>query len=432
MAAPESPPGRGLRHAFSALRHRDFALFWSGALASNVGTWMQQVTVPFVLFHLTGSAAWIGLGAFAHFFPMMAMNSVGGVLADRFSRKRIIMTTQSLQMGLAFALFALWQTDNARPGVLVAVMAVTGVVAGVQLPSWHSFVPQLVPADRLLNAVTLNSAQFNGARAVGPAIAGVVLATRGPGAAFLANACSYLFVLGALALVRPQPGPPASGGANLRREFADGVRYTRSQPGLVLAVVMAAVVGVMAAPVVQFTAVFARDVFEVGEAAYGLLTAAFGAGAVVGAVALGAYGSGVRRSKLVVVGVLALGCAAAMLGAAPVYAVGLLALLAMGGAHLVIAGSLNTAIQLIARDDMRGRATAVYMTAFTGSFPIGALLQGRMADAFGVQATVIGAGVLLGATGLYLLAHPALVGALDDGLSTDQAPASLPVAAAAS
>lgn len=431
MVAPPTAPARGLRHAFRALRHRDFALFWSGALASNVGTWMQQVTVPFVLFHLTGSAAWIGLAAFVQFFPMMAMNSVGGVLADRFPRRRVILATQSVQMGVAFTLFALWETGNARPGVIVAVVAVAGVVAGIQLPSWHSFVPQLVPREHLLNAVTLNSAQFNGARAVGPALAGLVLAGWGPGAAFLANAVSYVFVLAALSAMRVARPEGVRPEGTMRGVMAAGLRYTRSEPGLVLAVFVVTCAGVLGAPVVQLMAVFARDVFQVGEAAYGFLTAAFGTGAVLGAVLIGAYGDGTRRSRLVVAGLVAFGCGALLLAAAPAYSVGLLALLLMGGAHLMIAGSLNTAVQLIARDDMRGRVTAVYMTAFTGSFPIGALVQGRLADAFGVEATVAGAGLVLLAVSAWLLTRRDLLASLDTHAVDAVEPGAIPAPAAA-
>lgn len=422
MSVPVESPSRGLRHAFRALRHRDFALFWSGALASNVGTWMQQVTVPFVLFHLTGSAAWIGLAAFLQFFPMMAMNSVGGVLADRFPRKRIIMTTQALQMGVAFTLFALWETGNARPGAIVAMVAVAGVVAGIQVPAWQSFVPQLVPRESLLNAVTLNSAQFNGARAVGPALAGLVLAVWGPGAAFLANGLSFVFVLAALAGVRTQQAPVTREVGTVRGEFRDGFRYTRAHPGLTLAVVLAAVAGLLGAPVVQFTPVFARDVFEVGEAAYGLLMASFGAGAVAGAVLLGAYGDDVRRSRLAAGGLFAFAAGAVGLGVAPAYAAGLLALLAMGAAHLVLASALNTSIQIIVREEMRGRVIAIFMMAFTGGFPVGALLQGRVADAVGVEATVAGAGVLLMATCAWLVTRRDLMAGLDARPVPEEAP----------
>lgn len=418
--------GRGLRHAFRALRHRDFALFWSGALASNVGTWMQQVTVPFVLFNLTGSAAWIGLAAFLQFFPMMAMNSVGGVLADRFSRKRILLVTQMCQMGVALGLFAIWQTHNARPGLLVAVVSVGGVIAGIQSPAWQSFVPQLVPRESLLNAVTLNSAQFNGSRAIGPALAGLVLAGWGPGAAFLANACSYLFVLAALAGVRSRPPALERARGTVRGEMGDGFRYVRAHRGIGLAIALVAVAGILGAPVVQFTPVFAEEVFRVGEAAYGLLTAAFGTGAVIGAVVLGAYADDVRRSRLAVAGLAAFGLGAFALGVSPDYAEGLAALLAMGAAYIVIASSLNTSIQLLVREEMRGRTMAFFMMAFAGGFPFGALIQGRVADAVGVQATVAGAGGLLIGVAFWLVTRSDLIAALDSQPALEGAVETLP------
>lgn len=430
MAVLEPSSPRGLRHAFRALRYRDFALFWSGALVSNVGNWMQQATVPFVLFQMTGSAAWIGLAAFLQFLPMMAMNAVGGVLADRFDRKRMLLATQMGLMALTFLLFVLWETDQARPGVLVAVVAVMGLVAGIQQPTWHSFVPLLVPRERLLNAVALNSAQFNGARAVGPAVAGVVLAAWGPGAAFLVNGLSFLFVIAALAGVRATQAAPEGRSGGFRGDFGAAVRYVRGHAAISLAISLVALTSLIGAPIVQFTAVFARDVFRVGEVAYGILVAAFGAGAVAGAVVVGAYGEHVRRSRLAVSGVLALGLGALGLGGAPGYGFGLAAVTVMGAASLVVVSALSTSIQLAVRDDMRGRVMAVFMMSFTGAFPLGALLQGRLADTFGVESTVAGAGVLLVGVAAVLLARPHVMLPLDDAQASD-AGAGSPATAAA-
>lgn len=404
-----------MRHAFRALRHRDFALFWSGALVSNVGGWMQQATVPWVLFKMTGSAAWIGLAAFMQFVPMMGMNAVGGVLADRIDRKRILITMQAGLMGLSLLLYVLWEAGQVRPGVLVALVAAAGVLSGVQAPTWHSFVPQLVPREHLLNAVALNSGQFNVARAVGPALAGLVMALWDPGAVFLVNSITFLFVIAALSAVRTTQPEFAPSGRGFGGDFRAGLAYARSRPAILLAIGIVAVTSLIGAPVVQFTAVFADEVFRVKEVAFGLLTAAFGVGAVAATLFVGAYGDEVPRSRLASVGVLALGAGALILGSAPAYAVGLAGLLFMGAGGLIVVVSLSTSIQLLVREDMRGRVMALFMMSFAGAFPLGALIEGRVVDWIGVRPTVIGAGGVVALIGLALLASPHRLSALDAG-----------------
>lgn len=411
--SPEQPiAGRGFRHAFRALRHRDFALFWSAALISNVGVWMQSFTVPFVLYKLTHSAAWVGLAAFAQFLPMMVMGSVGGVLADRVSRKGILLANQAGQMVLAFGLWGLWEAGHATPTVIVVLGALSGMTAGLGLPAYQSFVPQLVPRQALLNAVALNSAQFNGARAIGPALTGLVLAASGPGAAFLVNAVTYLAVIGALLAIRASGRTPPTRG-RMAHQFRDAITYTRAHPGLRRAVFVVFCASFLGAPVIQLTPVFAREEFHVGGGLYGLLGAAFGTGAVVGAVVIGAYGDGVRRSTLATGGLALFGAALLGLAAAPVYAVGFVALLAMGAGYLVISSTANTAIQLLVSEDMRGRVLALYVMAFSGGFPIGALVEGRLADAVGVRLTVAVAGLGLAVVALSLVARGSAA-ALDD------------------
>ena len=406
--------GRGLRHGFRALHHRDFALFWSAALVSNVGTWMQNVTVPYVLFHLTGSAAWVGLAAFAQFLPMMLLSSVGGVLADRFERRRILLLTNVGQAAIALALWGVWQSGNARPAVLVGLVALIGVTAGIGVPAWQSFVVQLVPRESLLNAITLNSAQFNAARALGPTVGGVVLASGGPGWAFLANSLSYLVVIAALMAVRArQPQHPRSG-HGAWTEFRAGLSYARRSRGVRVAVVMVFAGAFLGSPVVQLAPVFARDVFHVGPAAYGLLASGMGAGAVMGAVLVGGYGDAVPRSRLAVRGMAVFAVAAVGFGVAPGFALGLAALVVLGGGYLVLISALNTSLQLMVPDELRGRVLAVYFMAFSGGFPLGALAQGALADAVGPRATAVAAGAFLLAFAGLVAARGSLVVSLDE------------------
>jgi MFS family permease len=410
---------RGLRHAVRALRHRDFALFWVGAFVSSTGMWMQNVTVPFLLHEATGSATWVGLGAFAQFAPAMVMSPLGGSLADRHARRTILMWNQAVLLVLALALWLTVRDGTIHPGLIVALIGLSGVVSGLGIPAWQSFVAELVPRESLLNAVTLNSAQFNASRAVGFMLGGFALYSVGPGLSFLANGVSYLAVLAALAAIRPRTAPAvALSGAEPPEvagpaTFRLGLAYVREHPGLQLAVITCGVVMFLGGPVIQLAPVFARDTFGVDERAYGFLAASLGIGATAGSVVLGAYGDGVRRSKLIVVSIVIYGVAALGMALTPSYAGGLAAMFCIGVAYLAVASVLNTSIQLAVDDRFRGRVLALYVMVFTGAYPLGSLLQGVATDRFGVRSVVGVAGVALLGYAALLATRPSAVGALD-------------------
>jgi MFS family permease len=415
---PGPVPARGLRHAVRAFRYRDFALFWIGAFISSVGTWMQNVTVPYVLHQVTGSATWVGLGAFAQFLPAMLIGPIGGAFADRYPRRRILVVSQSVSMVFAFALWLSVRQGDIRPGLLVALVAGGGVAAGFGIVAWQSFVPELVPREMLLNAVALNSAQFNASRAVGFMLGGLVLSGFGPATAFLANAVSYLAVIAAVLAVRagrhPHPGAdPATGAGAGSGGFREALAYVRERPGIRLAILTVGVVAFLGSPVIQLAPVFARDEFHVGARAYGLLASALGIGATFGAVVLGAYFDGVRRSRLAVVATSVYGAAVLGLALTPVYAGGVAAMFVIGMGYLVIVSALNTSIQISVDDHFRGRVLALYLMAFTGAYPVGSLIQGRLADMFGVRPVVASAGLGLLAYAAVLAARPSAVRSLD-------------------
>ncbi len=409
-------PDRGLRHAFRALRHRDFALFLTGAFLSSTGMWMQNVTVPYVLNEATGSATWVGLAGFAQFIPAMVMGPVGGTFADRFPRRRILIASQSVAMVIAFVLWLTVRDGQVDPGLMVALVAVGGIASGFGIPAWQSFVPELVPRESLLNAVALNSAQFNASRALGFLVGGISLHAFGPAAAFLANAVSYLAVLGALLVVRAgRTTEAAASGADPAEAggFRSALAYARRHPGLLLTIATVGVVAFLGSPVVLLAPVFAREEFHVNEAAYGYLAAAFGIGATVGAVVLGAYGDGLRRSRLATAAITVYGLALVAMGLTPVYAGGLAAMFMIGAGYLVVVSALNTALQESVEPRFRGRVVALYFMAFTGGYPIGALLQGWLADLVGVRPVVAGAGLVLVGYAVLLMVRPALARSLD-------------------
>ncbi len=412
-AEPGPVPARGLRHAFRAFRYRDFALFWIGTFVSSTGTWMQSVTVPFVLHQATGSAAWVGIGAFAQFMPAMLVGPIGGAFADRYPKRRILIVSQSVSMVFALALWASVRHGDIRPGLLVALVAGGGVAAGFGIPAWQSFVPQLVPRDVLLNAVALNSAQFNASRAVGFMIGGLVLSGFGPGTAFLANGVSYLAVIGAVLAVRAGRDRTTTGASPGGGGFREALAYVRERVDLRLAILTVGVVAFLGSPVIQLAPVFARDEFRVGAGAYGVLAAALGFGATFGAVVLGAYLDGVRRSQLTLVAATVYGAAVVGLALTPSYAGGVAAMFVIGMGYLVIVSALNTSIQISVEDRFRGRVVALYLMAFTGAYPVGSLVQGWLADIFGVRPVVAVAGFGLLAYAGALAARPAVTRSLD-------------------
>ena len=414
MAAPAAAPKRGLRQAVAALHHRDFSLFWWGALVSNIGTWMQNVTIPYVLLTTTGDARWVGVAAFLQFSPSVVLGPLSGSLADRFQRRRLILVTQSMMAVLAFTLWGMWAAGVRSPFALIAIITFGGIVSGLTIPAWQAFVSELVPRDDLLNAITLNSAQFNGARAFGPAIGGVILGAFGASWAFLINGVSYVTVLAALLLIRSRPEQRARAEGRTLAQFAEGVRYMRRHTGMVVAVSTVVFVAFLGNPVFQMAAIFAERVFRVDAALYGLLTGALGGGAVIGAVALGALGGGVPRSRLVGTAIIAYAVALVAFGASPTFAVGVVLIAVAGAFFLVVVANLNTSVQLLVPEELRGRVLAVYIMGFTAAYPVGSLVQATLAEQIGARPVTIGAGSLLLVVGIVLNLKRRLLLSLDD------------------
>lgn len=392
------PPrnAKGFRHSLRALRHPNYAVFWSGALVSNTGQWLQNLTVPYVLFQLTHSALWVGLATLAQFLPGVLFAPVGGAVADRLDRRKVLLGTQALMAASAILLWAFWAGGLRDPYGILGLVAVGGIFAGVNLPSWQSFVHDLVPPQDLLSAVTLNSLQFNVARSFGPAVAGVLLAAAGPSWAFLVNAMSFCFVLGSLWFVRPRQTHRARRHTvGIMRHFAQSVRYAWAQPGIRLALLVSILVGLMGNPVFGFTVVFAGSVWDLGPVGLGLLNVALGLGAVVAAPVVSGWDHVVTKSSLVRWGLPVYGAAILAFAIAPSAVVGGVALLVVGGAFLVVISAANTAIQMIVAEEARGRVMAFRIMVYTACFGAGGIVQGWLSDQIGPRVTVAGVGALV-------------------------------------
>ncbi len=383
------------RNSLSVLRYRDYAIFWSAALVSNTGTWMQMIAAPFVIYQLTRSTTWLGVAAFMAFFPSLLMGPLAGSLADRFPRKTILLCTQTGMMIVAFGLWAVWVAGIATPEVIVLLLMLSGVASGLNITAWQSFVPQLVPRSELLHAVRVNSMQFVAGRAFGPALAGLVLQVWGAGTAFLINAVSFLFVLGALLAIRPRQVPVDAGAGKVLAHFKEALTYVRARPAVYLPVLTIATVSFFGSSMVQLVPAFAEDVFGVGKGAYGFLVATFGIGAVTGSFVVAFWADRYLRSRVAVFGVWLFATGEIVFGGAPSYAVGMVGMLVMGCAYVLIATALNTSIQARVDEVHRGRAVSIYLMGLLAGVPLGALLQGFVASLVGLRATVIGSAVLL-------------------------------------
>ncbi len=383
----------GLRQATDAFRVRNYRLFWIGGLVSNTGRWFQAVAIPIVVYDLTGSAGWVGLAGFAQIFPLALMAPIGGAVADRYPRRSILFLAQILRALGAAGFIVMWFSGVRDAGAYVVMSFVSGLAAGINLPAWQAFVSELVPRDLLLSAITMNSAQFNSSRLIGPALAGVVIATWGPGWAFVINAASFSAVLISLAMIRvPKIHKPPSERMRPLREFAAAVRYARERAGIRTAIATASLIGFFGLSMQVLAVVMAKEVFERGDRGYGLMLSALGSGAVVSSPIVAIVGARFRRSQIQEWALLLYGAGIVVLAVAPAYELALVGLFLMGAAHITSASTLNTAIQMQVDEEVRAKVLSVYLMVLMTANPMGQLILAQLVEQIGPRETIAGAG----------------------------------------
>jgi MFS family permease len=385
--------------AFDSLRYRDYRLMWFGSIVSNVGTWMQIVALSWYVLQLTGSVFWVGAVNFANFAPAW-LSPFAGVLADRVDRRKILLATQSSMMVTSAALAILVATGHGSIWPVLLLTLVAGFAFAADAPARQAFFPSLVPRDKMVNAIALNSAQFILARVIGPAIAGAMIATVGPAPVFAINAGSFLAVLVALAAVR-SPFDARAVRERPRARLGEGLTYAWRHPVIRPMLLSISVISLFGAPITALLPGFAREVYGRGPQAFGFLTTAMGTGSVLGAVLLG--GAGQISPRIIGAGVALSGLALAAFGAAAIFAVGLGLIGVFGGAYLFTISATNGQIQTASEDAIRGRVVSLFMVAFGGLFPVGSLVAGAVAERFGVQVTTIAGAGLCTAWGLGLV-----------------------------
>jgi MFS family permease len=379
------------------------------------------VTVPYVLLELTGRASWVGIATLANFLPAVVLSPLGGSLADRYDRRTVLLVGQSLAAVLALALWGAWLGGVRSPWAIVALTALGGAVQGGITAAWQAFVPSLVPLEDLPSAISLNSLQFNAAQAIGPAMAGGLLAVAGPSAAFLLNGLSFVAVLGALFVIASPPQVHPENHPSVLRGFTESVQYIQRQPGIGLGVVIAVLVAFLGYPAVQFAVVFADFVYHVGPVALGLLTGVVGVGAVAAAPFVsGAFGD-LPRERIARWSLPFYGVALLVFGTSTTAVQGAIGLFGVGAGFLALVATTNTAVQSIVADHMRGRVMATRVMSFAAAYPLGALIQSALADAVSPRVVVSGAAILLLVGAAVLMAVPGLLARLDDPPDRDDA-----------
>jgi MFS family permease len=386
-----------------ALRHRNYRIFMGGQLISLIGTWMQTVAESWLVYRLTGSALLLGLAGFANRIPIFLLSPIGGAVADRYSRHRIVIATQVASMVLAAALAFLTLTHLVRVWHLMAIAALLGVVNAFDIPGRQSFVVELVAREDLQNAIALNSSMFNGARVVGPAIAGVLVASVGEGWCFFANAVSYIAVIIGLLLMRVPRTPAAARPASAVAHVMEGFRFvSRSRPILGLLLLLG-LVSLMGTPYSVLMPIIADQTFHSGARGLGILMGASGVGALLGALSL-ASRVGLRGyGRTIAFAAIGFGLSLIAFSMVRSLWLGVGLLLPVGFAMMTQMAASNTLIQSMIPNELRGRVMAVYSMMFMGMAPIGALLAGSLAGWLGTTTTVAAGGAFCLLGGLIFL-----------------------------
>ncbi len=412
------------------LRRRDFALVWSAALVSNIGSWMQTVAVGVLVTARTGQAGWTGLVAAAAFLPMGVLSPVGGAMADRVDRRRWLLATTVGETFFATVLAVLAGTGHATPLNVTFVVFCGGIMTALGFPAYQAILPDLVAREELLGAISLSSAQYNLGRVVGPALAGLVLAAGSYTWAFAVNAASFAAVMVALLLVRISPAQVDSEGGSLHRRIVTGIRAAAAEPGCRLAILTIAVTALLLSPFIALIPAVAIELFASGETGTSLLVTAQGVGAVVGALALAPLAARLGRRRVLAANLAVAPATLVAYAAAPSLALATVALVAVGAAYIGLLSGLGTVVQLRAPAVYRARILSLYMVALGVVYPIGAVLQGFLGDHVGLRLMTAACALFYLALAIALrAARPGLVAAFDDPFRPDEAEAAPPAPA---
>src|SRR5215831_14392217 len=383
FTAPASPRSR-VATAVRALRHRNFQLFFAGQLISLIGTWMQTVAQSWLVYRLTGSTLLLGTVGFASQFPVFLVAPIGGVVADRTNRHRIVIATQTASMLLAFILAVLTLTNHITVPEIMVLAAGLGVVNAFDIPARQAFLMDMVGREDLMNAIALNSSMFNGARIIGPAVAGVVVAWVGEGWCFFANAVSYIAVIAGLLMMKiTHPVNLAKEGSPLEHILA-GFRFAARTAPIRAILLLLGLVSLVGMPYSVLMPVFASEILHGGARELGWLMGATGIGALSLAARVGVKGLG----RLIARCAGGFGVSLIAFAFSKMFGLSLILLVPVGFTMMVQMASTNTLLQSMVPNNMRGRVVALYTMMFMGVAPFGAFFAGAIAHRIGAPWTV--------------------------------------------
>jgi MFS family permease len=393
-------PDRGRRGTFSSLHIRNYRLFWTAALVANIGVWMARITQDWLVLSLTGSSTAVGITTAMQFLPMLLFGLYGGVIADRFPKRTLLFLTQGA-MGLGGLFLAvLTLSGHVQVWHVYATALFTGMVTVVDNPTRQSFVSEMVGPGQVRNAVSLNSANFQSARLVGPAVAGGLTAAVGPGWAFLANGLLFLAPIVGLALMRTAELHPTPRRPRGKGELREGLAYVSSRPELIWPIVLIGFIGTFGFNFPIWLSAYAHDVYDGGSGMYGLFNTLMAAGSLTGAL-LAARRSSTRLRMLVAAAVV-FGVLQIATAYSPTLWTFLLLLVPISMLGLTVNVTANSFVQLATDPEMRGRVMSLYMMVFVGGTPLGGPLFGWLTDAYGVRISFALGGLVCAVSALFV------------------------------
>ncbi|MFC5725024.1 MFS transporter [Streptomyces gamaensis] len=401
-ALPRTAPARPKGGTFSSLRIRNYRLFATGQVVSNTGTWMQRIAQDWLVLSLTGSSAAVGITTALQFLPMLLFGLYGGVIADRCPKRRLLVFTQGAMGLTGLALAVLTLSGHVQVWHVYLTALALGLVTVVDNPARQAFVVEMVGPDDLRNAVSLNSANFQSARLVGPAVAGVLITAVGSGWAFLLNGLSFVAPIVGLLLMRTSELHEADTAPRAKGQLREGLRYVAGRPDLIWPIILVGFIGTFGFNFPIWLTAFVDDVFHAGAGTYGLFNTLLAVGSLAGAL-LSARRRATRQ-RVLIGAALVFGLLEITAALAPAFWVFVLLLVPIGMCGLTINVTANSGIQLGTDAAMRGRVMSLYMMVFVGGTPLGAPLVGWITDAYGARVGFLAGGAvsLLAATGVGL------------------------------
>jgi MFS family permease len=393
-----------LNTVFRSLKYRNYRLFFSGQSISLIGTWMQRIAMPWLVYHMTGSELLLGVVSFAGQVPTFLLAPFAGVISDRWSKYRVLIGTQVISLIQALILAILTLNGSIQLWHIVVLSICLGCVNAFDVPTRHSFVYDMVGnREDLGNAIALNSLMFNGARLIGPSVAGLLLAVTSEGICFLINALSYIFVVASLLMMNVKIQKQNARGSHIWKELREGLDYAFGFAPIRHLLLLLTVVSLTGMSYQVLMPVFAKDILEGGSQTYGFLMGSAGLGALAGAVFLASRTTVLRLGRLVPASTLLFGTGLILLSFSRIFAASLILMSMIGAGSMLQAASSNTILQTITDDDKRGRVMSFYTMAVMGTAPFGSLMSGALARAIGTPTTVLIFGIITIISALFFL-----------------------------